>query len=175
MYTPIDNKIISITDLPRLIERIRNDTSVRIVFSNGCFDLLHAGHVRRLEEARTYGDVHIVGVNSDSSVKGLKGDNRPIIDEKSRALCVAALDSVDYVVVFNESTPDVLLQTIIPDWYIIGPEYAITDPNNYVNTKALPKVGDISTTSIIDKIQDLLEPGMSFTGISFDDSFNWYD
>jgi D-beta-D-heptose 7-phosphate kinase / D-beta-D-heptose 1-phosphate adenosyltransferase len=172
MYTPIDNKIVSIENLSELIKKIRSDVTNKIVFSNGCFDLLHAGHVRRLEEAKTYGDIHIVGINSDRSVSNLKGFNRPIIDERSRAVCVAALDSVDYVVVFEEANPTNLLSIIKPDWYVISKEHVLNIHINNIkltNIKLLPRHSDISTTNIINKIQSL------DTFNSFGMPFDWYD
>jgi D-glycero-beta-D-manno-heptose 1-phosphate adenylyltransferase len=95
----------------------------RIVFANGCFDTLHVGHIRYLESARREGDVLVFGVNSDSSVGALKGPGRPILEESARALLVAALRAVDYVVLFNESSVESLLEHLRPDIHAKGTDY----------------------------------------------------
>jgi rfaE bifunctional protein nucleotidyltransferase chain/domain len=95
----------------------------RIVFANGCFDTLHVGHVRYLEGARREGDLLVVGVNSDSSVCVLKGPGRPILDENARALLVAALRAVDYVVLFSEPNVESLLEDLRPDVHAKGTDY----------------------------------------------------
>lgn len=95
----------------------------RIVFANGCFDTLHVGHVRYLEGARSEGDVLVVGVNDDSSVRDLKGSGRPVLDEGARALLVAALRCVDYVVLFSEATVETLLEELRPDVHAKGTDY----------------------------------------------------
>src|SRR5580700_9570800 len=95
----------------------------RIVFANGCFDTLHVGHVRYLEGARSEGDLLVVGVNADSSVCALKGPGRPILDENARTQLVAALKSVDYVVLFAEPNVEVLLETLRPDVHAKGTDY----------------------------------------------------
>ncbi|HMD40739.1 MAG TPA: adenylyltransferase/cytidyltransferase family protein [Candidatus Acidoferrum sp.] len=97
--------------------------SQRIVFSNGCFDTLHVGHVRYLEGARREGDILVVGVNSDSSVCVLKGPGRPILDENARARLVAALRAVDYVVLFSEPSVESLLEDLRPDVHAKGTDY----------------------------------------------------
>ena len=95
----------------------------RIVFANGCFDTLHVGHIRYLESARREGDVLVVGVNDDSSVGNLKGPGRPILDENARALLVAALRCVDYVVLFSDATVEALLEELRPDVHAKGKDY----------------------------------------------------
>src|ERR1700684_379826 len=95
----------------------------RIVLANGCFDTLHVGHVRYLEGARSEGDILIVGVNADSSVCALKGPGRPILDENARALLVAALRAVDYVVLFSEPSVESLLEDLRPDVHAKGTDY----------------------------------------------------
>ncbi|HKF24374.1 MAG TPA: adenylyltransferase/cytidyltransferase family protein [Candidatus Acidoferrum sp.] len=95
----------------------------RIVFANGCFDILHVGHIRYLEGARAQGDALVVGVNADSSVCGLKGPGRPILGEQARGLLVAALRAVDYVVVFPEPNVETLLQEVRPDLHAKGTDY----------------------------------------------------
>ena len=95
----------------------------RIVFANGCFDTLHAGHVRYLEGASREGDVLVVGVNKDASVRGLKGPGRPVLDENARARLVAALRAVDYVVLFGEGSVEALLEELHPDVHAKGTDY----------------------------------------------------
>jgi len=95
----------------------------KIIFTNGCFDLLHAGHVKYLETAKKLGDILILGLNSDESVKLLKGEDRPINNQNDRAYILAALEAVDYVVIFNEETPYKLIQTIKPDFLVKGADY----------------------------------------------------
>src|SRR5213595_2481969 len=96
----------------------------RIVFANGCFDTLHVGHIRYLEGARREGDIVVVGVNDDSSVRNLKGPGRPILDENARAHLVAALRCVDYVVLFAEPNVEALLEELRPDVHAKGTDYA---------------------------------------------------
>ncbi|MBL7171033.1 MAG: D-glycero-beta-D-manno-heptose 1-phosphate adenylyltransferase [Candidatus Omnitrophica bacterium] len=95
----------------------------KIVFTNGCFDILHQGHIKILEAAKSKGDILVVGLNSDKSVRGLKGKGRPIQGEKERARILASLRMVDYVVIFNESTPLRLIKSIKPDVLVKGSDY----------------------------------------------------
>ena len=95
----------------------------RVVFANGCFDTLHVVHIRYLEGARREGDILVVGVNDDSSVRNLKGAGRPVLDENARALLVAALRCVDYVVLFSEPTVEALLEELRPDVHAKGTDY----------------------------------------------------
>jgi rfaE bifunctional protein nucleotidyltransferase chain/domain len=116
------SKIVPRNALPRkLAEHKRHGQ--RIVFANGCFDTLHVGHVRYLEGARREGDILVVGVNADSSVGNLKGPGRPILDENARPQLVAALRSVDYVVLFAEPNVEVLLEELRPDVHAKGTDY----------------------------------------------------
>ena len=96
----------------------------KIVFANGCFDTLHAGHVRYLAGAKAEGDILVVAVNADASVRGLKGAARPILDEAARAQLVAALHDVDYVVIFNEPNVELLLRELRPDVHAKGTDYS---------------------------------------------------
>ena len=132
----------------------------RIVFANGCFDALHVGHIRYLEGARREGDVLVVGVNADSSVAGLKGPGRPILDEKARALLVAALRCVDYVVLFAEPTVETLLEVLRPDVHAKGTDYtADTVPERAVAARLGIRVAivgdrkDHSTRELLDSIR----------------------
>src|SRR6266480_185093 len=108
--------------LPRLAEELRRQGK-KIVLANGCFDILHVGHVRYLAGARAEGDVLVVGVNADSGVVGLKGPGRPVLNEHARALLVAALREVDYVVIFSEPNVESLLTELRPDIHAKGTDY----------------------------------------------------
>ncbi len=104
-------------------ERLRHEVR-RIAFANGCFDILHVGHVRYLQEAKACGDVLVVGVNSDRAVAALKGEGRPILREEGRAELVAALESVDYVVIFDELTAAEILLDLLPHVHCKGTDYS---------------------------------------------------
>lgn len=131
-----------------------------IVATNGCFDILHVGHVRYLEKAKSFGDVLIVALNSDKSVKSIKGDSRPINNENDRAEVLSALRSVDYVVLFDEDSPIDLLLKIKPDVHTKGADYTIeTLPEAKGIMEAGGRIEFISfvegksTTSIIEKMR----------------------
>jgi len=115
-------KILSPENLRQRLEEHRR-RGEPIVLANGCFDLLHVGHIRYLEGARREGDVLVVGVNSDASERGLKGDGRPILPAQARAELVAALAAVDYVVIFDEPNVEALLATLRPDVHAKGTDY----------------------------------------------------
>lgn len=119
-------KIISADQLKQRVEDLKSEGQ-QIVFTNGCFDLLHVGHTRYLQQAREMGDVLIVAVNSDSSVRGLKGESRPITPEQERAEIVASLECVDYVTIFQDATPIKLLQDLQPPYYVKGGDYTEAD------------------------------------------------
>ena len=126
-----------------------------IVFTNGCFDLLHAGHVKSFEQAKAQGDVLVVAINTDASVRRLKGSKRPIIDEKNRAKMLAGLCSVDFVTFFNEDTPEELIKELRPDILVKGGDYKLDQivGRQYVKKVVrVPLVKGISTTKIIEKI-----------------------
>ena len=116
-------KILSLAALRRAVRRARA-RGARVVFTNGCFDLLHAGHVQLLEHAKRHGDLLVVGLNSDRSVRALKGRGRPLVPQRDRARCLAALASVDYVVIFNELTPQRVVTRLVPDVLIKGADWA---------------------------------------------------
>ena len=115
-------KIISLASLKRKIRRLRQNGK-RIVFTNGCFDILHYGHVKYLQDARSYGDYLVVAVNSDSSIKKIKVKNRPVIRQSDRLKTVAALASVDFVVLFNADSPLRLIKALKPDILIKGADW----------------------------------------------------
>ncbi|MDP8247743.1 MAG: D-glycero-beta-D-manno-heptose 1-phosphate adenylyltransferase [Candidatus Tritonobacter lacicola] len=116
------SRVISRPALKRAVGALRK-SGKRIVFTNGCFDLLHIGHVRYLERAGSLGDVLVVGVNSDRSVRKLKGSGRPLMPEGERAEILAALSFVDYVTIFGEDTPAELIEKIKPDVLVKGSDY----------------------------------------------------
>jgi D-beta-D-heptose 7-phosphate kinase/D-beta-D-heptose 1-phosphate adenosyltransferase len=120
---PARSKLLSRRDAGALVARARR-RGERIVFTNGCFDLLHAGHLRSLEGARRLGDRLVVGVNGDAGVRHLKGPGRPVLPARQRALLLAALACVDWVVVFREPTPLALIQALRPDVLAKGGDWA---------------------------------------------------
>jgi D-beta-D-heptose 7-phosphate kinase/D-beta-D-heptose 1-phosphate adenosyltransferase len=129
----------------------------KIVFTNGCFDILHLGHIKYLEEAKKLGEVLIVGVNSDASVKRLKGETRPINPEFDRAYLLNALKSVDYTVIFSEDTPYELIKTIAPDVLVKGADYKdkeVIGSDIAKSTHLIEFTTGKSTTNIIKRIQD---------------------
>lgn len=133
-----------------------------IVSTNGCFDILHVGHLRYLQAARSYGDLLVLALNSDASVQGLKGPERPIVPEMDRAELLAGLSCIDYVVLFDEPTPANLLQVIRPDIHVKGAQYTMeTLPEGELlqsmgtQLKLVEMVENRSSTNIIDKIKRL--------------------
>ena len=158
------NSILSkILTLPELEKRLAqwHVLSKTIVFTNGCFDILHAGHIASLTEAAKHGDILIVGLNADSSINGLKGPNRPINDENARALLLASLVMVDAVVLFSNPTPLQLILKIKPDVLVKGGDYKVEDIAGAKEViewggKVIinPIIEGFSTTSIINKIQN---------------------
>lgn len=149
-------RIISKKELPKLISRLRK-AKKKIVFTNGCFDILHCGHVKLLEKAKTLGDVLIVGLNSDSSIKRLKGENRPINTFKDRAIVLSALRAVDYIVGFSEDTPYNLIKMIKPDVLVKGGDYKkneVVGREFAGKTYIYPLIKGKSTTKIIEKAKN---------------------
>lgn len=152
------SRIIEREKLEALSKRLK-DAGKRIVSTNGCFDILHVGHVRILEQAREFGDVLVVGINSDTSVRVLKGEKRPINAELDRAEVLAALKSVDYVTIFGEQTPVEFLKLLQPHIHVKGADYK---PEQLEETpiveqfggrvEILPLVPNKSTTSVVDRI-----------------------
>jgi rfaE bifunctional protein nucleotidyltransferase chain/domain len=157
-YKRLKNKILTKNELDDILLQIR-EKGLTIVFTNGCFDILHKGHIRYLADASDLADVFIIGLNTDSSVKRLKGPNRPLQDQESRAISLSALVFVDYVVLFGEDTPLELLKIIRPNILVKGGDYQIETIVGYdlVTSSggrviALPLVKGYSTTAIIKKI-----------------------
>jgi len=147
-------RIVSPEELIALIGR-RTRGSRRVVFTNGCFDLLHPGHIRTLEEARALGDVLVVGVNTDAGVRKAKGDSRPVVAENERAELLAALEAVDFVVLFAEPTPRELIRRLLPDVLVKGADWGATE---IVGREEVERAGG-RVVSVS------LEPGYSTTGI----------
>ncbi|MDQ0203460.1 D-glycero-beta-D-manno-heptose 1-phosphate adenylyltransferase [Pectinatus haikarae] len=134
----------------------------KIVLTNGCFDIIHAGHITYLEKAASYGDCLIVGLNTDASVKRWKNDKRPIVPENERAIVINALKSVTYVVLFDETNAEKLIEKVRPDIYVKGSDYSLS---TLPEAKTLQKYGGhaefikllpgCSTTNIIKKVQEI--------------------
>ncbi|MFY9611261.1 MAG: D-glycero-beta-D-manno-heptose 1-phosphate adenylyltransferase [Blastocatellia bacterium] len=155
-------KIQNIESLTHERQRMRREGK-RVVFTNGCFDLLHRGHVRYLAEARGLGDALIVALNSDRSVRLLKGEGRPILDERERAEVIAALQAVDFVVVFDEDTPREMITRLLPDVLVKGGDWPVDQIVGREEVEAaggkavsLPYVEGSSTSEIIDRIRKIL-------------------
>ena len=147
--------IIENSDLDNQIKQLK-ERQKKIVFTNGCFDLLHKGHIDLLKKASTYGDVLIVGLNSDNSVKKLKGQDRPIEDEIIRSKKLLEISNVDFVIIYNSETPKDLINKIMPDVLVKGGDYSKKDIVGYNEVKAsggkvkiVPLTKGFSTTSLI--------------------------
>ncbi|MGB9642785.1 MAG: D-glycero-beta-D-manno-heptose 1-phosphate adenylyltransferase [Candidatus Ratteibacteria bacterium] len=153
-------KIKSLKELQKIVENLKIQKK-KIVFTNGCFDILHAGHLHLLEKAKKKGDILIVGLNSDESVRKLKGNNRPIIPEKDRAYLLSGLSCVDYCVIFNEETPAHVIKAIRPDVLVKGADYKHGEIVGEDIVRAhkgkvlrIPILKGKSTTGIIKKIYE---------------------
>lgn len=138
------------------------EAGATVVFTNGCFDILHAGHVRYLEKARSFGDCLVLGLNTDASVRGNKGPSRPINSELDRAEVVGALKSVDYVVLFGEKTAETIIAKVRPNVYVKGGDYTLeTLPEAKIvqsyggRVEFVQMVADRSTTNVIEKIKNM--------------------
>ncbi|HSN09601.1 MAG TPA: D-glycero-beta-D-manno-heptose 1-phosphate adenylyltransferase [Hanamia sp.] len=154
----LKERIFSREELVQEVKRLRLKSKT-IAFTNGVFDILHEGHIAVLAEAATFADVLIVGVNSDASVKRLKGDSRPVNSEDSRSLIIASLIMVDAVVIFNEETPLELIKMIMPDVLVKGGDYTIETVvgakeviANGGKVEIIPIREGFSTTNIIKRI-----------------------
>lgn len=158
-----NDKIISLSEAKEIAEAAKKDGKNNVTV-NGSFDLLHIGHLDQLEEARKQGDVLFVGINSDNSIKGYKGDERPFVPEEARGAMLAALECVDYVIVLDEKAEDVqnvLLRAVRPNVHVNGADYGA--PEEWIEWPVMQEVGakgyvakkinDLSTTEIIGKIR----------------------
>lgn len=155
----ICNKLKTLTQLKRTLSKLRANGR-KIVFTNGCFDIIHAGHVAYLAEAKSLGDILVVGLNSDGSVRRLKGKNRPVAKEKDRAIVLSALACVDFVVIFNSVTPIDLIKAVKPHVLVKGGDWKIKDivGARFVRScgrrvKSLPYIKGYSTKALIKKIK----------------------
>src|SRR6202521_3932304 len=153
-------KIVSQDELIQVTAREKR-AGRRVVFTNGCFDLLHPGHVRCLAEARALGDVLVVAINSDRSVRGNKGPERPLVPEQDRAEVLAALTSVDYVTIFDEPTPRELIARVLPSVLVKGADWALDQVAGREEVEAaggrvvsIPLAPGYSTTSLVQRIRN---------------------
>lgn len=155
------SKVLALEDAYRVVEnhKARGES---VVFTNGCFDLLHPGHTRYLAEARKLGDILIVAINSDRSVRALKGDGRPIFPQEERAEILAALESVDYVTIFDDPTPQSVIARMLPNILVKGAGW---QPNEIVGRTeveaaggrviSMPPIAGFSTTAIVDAVHKI--------------------
>jgi D-beta-D-heptose 7-phosphate kinase/D-beta-D-heptose 1-phosphate adenosyltransferase len=151
-------KVLPLDQLRIEREGLRNARK-KVVFTNGCFDLIHPGHVRYLQQARALGDVLIVALNSDRSVRELKGDNRPILTQDERAEVMAALACIDFVTIFDEPTPREIITALLPDILVKGGDWGVDQIVGREEVEAaggqvmsLPFVDGCSTTEVIERI-----------------------
>ena len=155
--------VLSRSDLIREVGELKR-AGKQVVFTNGCFDLLHPGHVQLLEQAKSLGDALILAINSDASVRGNKGGGRPVVPESERAEVLAALAAVDYVTIFDEPTPKEIVAAVVPDILVKGSDWG---PNEIVGREEVEAAGGhvvlvplepgYSTTGLIERIRRLAE------------------
>ncbi len=155
------DKILSFNDLTAARARLR-EAGRTLVFTNGCFDILHVGHVRYLQAARALGDALVVAINSDESTRQLKGPMRPIVPQEERAEMLAGLSCVDYVTVFEELSPRSLIAAVLPDVLVKGGDWALDEIHGREEVEAaggrvlpLPFVDGKSTTNIVGRILEV--------------------
>lgn len=151
--------IVSSDKLAEICEQMRRENK-KIVFTNGCFDIVHAGHVTYLYEAKSFGDILIIGINTDDSVRRLKGEARPLVNQKDRAVVLSALEMVDFVTLFDEDTPLKLIKKLKPDVLVKGGDYTqdtIVGADFVIEhggeVRVVPLLAGRSTTSIIERIK----------------------
>jgi len=156
-----NNKIIAIQDLKQGLGNWRQEGK-KIVFTNGCFDIVHLGHIQFLQEAKDLGDILIVGLNSDSSVNKIKGKGRPILDQNSRSEILAAFEFVDGVIIFDQDTPFRLIEQLVPDVLVKGSDYLAENIvgseivlNSGGEVITIDLVEGYSTSNIIEKVKKL--------------------
>ncbi|MGB9856899.1 MAG: D-glycero-beta-D-manno-heptose 1-phosphate adenylyltransferase [Dictyoglomaceae bacterium] len=154
-------KIKNREELRKIVEDLKKEGKI-IVFTNGCFELLHPGHIELLEKAKSLGDILIVGINSDNSVRQIKGEKKLILDEESRLRLVASIGVVDYVILFDEVTPENVIMELKPNIHVKGGDYKIEDlPEAKVVERyggkvyIFPLLPEFSTTRLIEKILNL--------------------
>ena len=152
---PLEKKIIGIAAVKKKLSALRK-AGRTIAFTNGCFDLMHLGHVTYLQKAKKGDRVLVVGLNSDQSIRRIKGPSRPIINQRSRAAVLAALESVDFVVIFNENTPYELIKAVGPDVLIKGADWKgkeVVGADIVKKVEFIAYINGFSTTHIIAKIK----------------------
>jgi len=154
----LNDKIVSLSQLKKILAYLKTDGK-KIVFTNGCFDIIHRGHIRYLRKAKNLGDVLVVGLNTDSSVRKIKGEKRPIVPEDERAEILSALEMVDYVVMFSDETPENLIWELQPDVHVKGGDYTeeMLPEARIVRSYGgdvviIPMIEGKATTNIIKKI-----------------------
>jgi len=156
----MNGKIKTIDEIAEIADALKKQGK-KIVFTNGCFDLLHLGHVKYLQQSRALGDVLILALNSDASVRELKGPSRPLVPENERAEILSALECVDFVVIFNEKRVNRAFEAVKPQIYVKGGDYTIDtldqDERRMIEKSGaeihiIKKIGNYSTTNIINKI-----------------------
>lgn len=152
------NELKTIDEIKSIRKKLKSENK-KVVFTNGCFDLIHAGHVDYLSKAKAMGDILIVGLNSDASIKRIKGDKRPILNEPERSFIISNLKPVDYIVIFEEDTPAKLIEEIIPDILVKGADWSIENiigrevvEANGGEVKTIEFINDQSTSKIIKSI-----------------------
>ena len=156
-------KVKNFTQIAEIVNELKRKGK-KVVFTNGCFDILHSGHIKLLKKAKKLGDILILGINKDKSIKKLKGKGRPIMNEKQRIEIISAIEFVDYVVPFGQPTPEKLIKRIKPDIIVKGGDYK---KNEVIGKDIVEKYGgkvyifplvkNISTTKIIKKIKKMEE------------------
>lgn len=158
----MSGKIVSIDELQKERARLREEGK-RLVFTNGCFDILHVGHVRYLQSARELGDALLVAINSDRSVRELKGAGRPVMNEMERAELIAALGAVDYVTIFDDISPRSLIAEVLPDILVKGGDYNLDEIHGREEVEraggrvlSLPFIEGASTSSIIERVRKVI-------------------
>ena len=156
----LNSKVYNLDTLTNQVERWKA-TGNKVVFTNGCFDIIHRGHIEVLALTADLGDKFIIGLNSDQSIQKIKGEGRPIINEKSRAILLAALSFVDAIVLFSEDTPLKLISSLLPNVLAKGGDYEIETiigheivQQNGGKVKLIPFLDGFSSTAIIDKIKN---------------------
>ena len=153
------NKLVTLKNLSDLVSDLKL-RKLDVVFTNGCFDIIHPGHIHILEEAKSYGDVLIVGLNSNSSVKNLKGESRPINSESDRIKILCSIKHVDHVIIFDEDTPIELIELIKPNFLVKGGDYNKSEivgadlvEKNGGSVIIIDLLGGYSTSSNIDRLE----------------------
>ncbi len=155
----MNSKIKTVPALANILDRKRREGK-RIIFTNGCFDILHIGHIRYLRKAKALGDILVIGLNSDSSVRKIKGRSRPINNQRDRAEVLSSLPFVDYIVLFSEPTPVKLIKELKPDTLVKGGDWRVSDivGADFVRARGgkvvtIPFVKGHSTTSLIERMR----------------------